>query len=481
MSSSSPVMGLQRPRVSSHPPYTHSHGPQAVKLAAIAGLHLDPWQAYVLDVALAYDELTHKFLCFETGLIVARQNGKGSVLEARELWGLFAGRERLILHSAHEYKTANEAFLRIKTLVEQTPALMSRVKEIRTANGEQGITLHNGNRLRFVARSKGSGRGFSADVTILDEAYALNAEQMAALMPTLSSRPNPQIWYASSAGMVDSETLTAVRKRGVADERDPALAYLEWSCARGSDPTDPERWAEANPALGRRIPLEFIQREQRSLPTEEFARERLSIWSDERTEAVIPLEKWEALKAPAGGTAAAYPLALAVDVPPDRSCASIALAGLPAAPDGTVVEDTRQHLELIDRRDGTSWVADALADLQRRRAPVRIMLDPGSPAGALLPALEQAGVQVTLMTTRQLGQACGALYDAVLEGAIRHTDQAELTAALTVAKQRPLGDAWAWSRKDLTVDISPLIALTNAKLGLDLHLAAAGDPLSLLF
>jgi phage terminase large subunit-like protein len=83
-------------------------------------------------------------------------------------------------------------------LFEGDPELKKQIKHIHRANGEQGIELRNGSRLRFVARTKGSGRGFTADLVILDEAYALTPEQMSALIPTLSSRPNPQIWYTSS-------------------------------------------------------------------------------------------------------------------------------------------------------------------------------------------------------------------------------------------------------------------------------------------
>jgi hypothetical protein len=40
---------------------------------------------------------------------------------------------------------------------------------------------------------------------------------------------------------------------------------------------------------------------------------------------------------------------------------------------------------------------------------------------------------------------------------------------VTGAKKRPLGDAWAWSRKSSAVDISPLVACTLARF------AVAGD------
>jgi hypothetical protein len=64
----------------------------------------------------------------------------------------------------------------------------------------------------------------------MDEALYLAALTMAALLPVLSARPNPQIMYASSAGVATSDHLRGVRDRGRAGG-DPSLIYLEW-CSR---------------------------------------------------------------------------------------------------------------------------------------------------------------------------------------------------------------------------------------------------------
>jgi hypothetical protein len=56
--------------------------------------------------------------------------------------------------------------------------------------------------------------------------------------------------------------------------------------------------------------------------------------------------------------------------------------------------------------------------------------------------------------------------DAAAQGEVRHLATAELIAALDGALKRPLGDAWAWSRKSSSVDISPLVAATLALWGL---------------
>jgi phage terminase large subunit-like protein len=213
ISPASELLGAQRPRVSSGPSFRSSAGVEAIELAASAGLVLDDWQQHVLEVALG-ERPDGKWAAFEVGLIVGRQNGKGSILEARELAGLFLFGEQLILHSAHEFKTAQEAFRRVLALIQNTPDLDKLVSRVRTSHGEEGIELRSGARLRFVARSTGSGRGFSGDVVILDEAYNLPAQAMGALLPTMAARPNPQVWYTSSAGTDDSEVLARVKERG---------------------------------------------------------------------------------------------------------------------------------------------------------------------------------------------------------------------------------------------------------------------------
>lgn len=96
------LRGVQTPRVSCWPDYATSAGREAVDLARSCGLWLDPWQAFVLEHGLG-ERSDGKWSAFECAIVVSRQNGKGSILEARELAGLFLFDEQLILHSAHEF------------------------------------------------------------------------------------------------------------------------------------------------------------------------------------------------------------------------------------------------------------------------------------------------------------------------------------------------------------------------------------------
>ena len=219
------LVGSQVPRYLLVPRAKSSAGPEAVELAASAGLELDPWQSLVLEGALA-EAPDGRWAAKEVGLIVPRQNGKGGILEARELAGLFLFGEMLILHSAHEFKTAVEAFRRVLSLIQNTPDLDRRVQRVSTSHGEEGVELIGGQRLRFVARSTGSGRGFTGDCVILDEAYNLSPAVIAALLPTMAAVRNPQLWYTSSAPLPrsESDTLRRLCKRGREGAREAMAA-----------------------------------------------------------------------------------------------------------------------------------------------------------------------------------------------------------------------------------------------------------------
>jgi phage terminase large subunit-like protein len=446
------------------PPSRWSEGERVAGLAARAGLHLDDWQAFVLDQGLGRRD-DRMWAAFEVALIVSRQNGKGSILEALELAALFLDDfgANLILHSAHEFKTAAEAFLRVRSLISDNPVFERRVERIRTAAGQEAVELKNGKRLRFIARSKGSGRGFSADLVILDEAYELGSDQMAALLPTLSTRPNPQVWYTSTAGMESSTQLARVRARGLAGG-DPSLAFFEWSAeedpeqpglALGMD--DPAVWALANPGMGIRISREYIGRERAALDDFAFARERLGIgvYPADPTEVwgVISRDAWTELADAA--SAADDPVALVADAMPGGAKSAVCIAGTRS--------DGLMHIEVVDHKQGTAWVVPRVTELWRKHNPCAVVVDPSGPLGSIITDLEQAGIEVMQPSPREAAQACGQFFEAVTDAkTVRHRGDPALERALGGAATRLLADAWAWDRRTPSTDICPLVAVTYA-------------------
>ncbi len=457
------ILGDQRPRLFSAPPSPWSEGDRVRDLAASARLYLDDWQEHVLDVGLGRRD-DGMWAAFEVALIVSRQNGKGSILEALELAALFLDDfgANLILHSAHEFKTAAEAFLRIRSLITDNPLLESRVERIRTGAGSEAIELKNGKRLRFIARSKGSGRGFSADLVILDEAYNLGSDAMAALLPTLSTRPNPQVWYTSSAGTETSTQLARVRERGLTGT-DPSLAFFEWSVDEDDyDPADPSAWAVANPGLGIRISPEYVERERAALDADAFARERLGVgmYPVDPSSAwlVISRGEWEARADPGSGRPRPG-VAVAADASPGQVSGAVSVSGYRA--DGKLVVEIPEG----DHRPGVGWIVPRLVEFQRKHRPCAVVIDPRGPAAGLIPEAERAGLEITKPTLGDAAQAFAQFHAAVCEppGTLVHLGQAELAAALAGAVAADTGDGGKlWARKDTTVDISPLVAVTLA-------------------
>ena len=138
------------------------NGREAVELAESAGLILDPWQQYVLEHSLG-ERRDGKWAAPEVGLCVPRQNGKGSILAARELAGLFLFDEELIIHSAHEQATASGQFQRLLDLIDGVPEFTRRMLRPLRGKGAEVIRLratagHKHQDITFKTRTGGGGR-----------------------------------------------------------------------------------------------------------------------------------------------------------------------------------------------------------------------------------------------------------------------------------------------------------------------------------
>jgi len=461
------TLELTRPRICHVPEYVRSLGRDAIELGVSAGLLADPHQEFVLEHACGVKE-DGSWAAFEVGLCEPRQNGKGGILELRELAGMFLWEwERLLVHSAHEFRTSLEHFLRLQDCIE-TAGLQSELKArggVVRGHGEEGFILKDGTRMHFRTRTKKGGRGFSSDFLALDEAMIISEAMHGALLPTLRARANPQVWYTGSA--VDQEvheygvTFARVRQRGQ-EGRDDSLAYFEWSV----DLDDPEGvteemaeneelWAQSNPALDVRISREHMRKELASMDSRTFAVELLGVGDWPRTDGtrlspILPAE-WDALIDP--NSVLQDQICLAYDVSPERKC-SVAAAGKNA--------DGNWHVEVIAQWPGTRWLPAKLAELDAEHQPLEIVCDGYGPAASVVGKVMQEGTTVRLLNSEEHAQACGQLTDIVTQRTLRHLGSSEIGNAVRGAATRPLGDRWAWSRKSSSVDISPLVAATLA-------------------
>ncbi len=493
---------VRRPRINLIPEHAATLGPEACALARQAGLVADDWQEESVAAILAIRS-DRRWACQVYAEFVARQNGKGSILEIRVLFGFLVLSEHEIVWTAHLFNTAVKAFVRLKQLFKNLgrqvnekddelwavtiPGLGRDVLvKFTNTNGLQSITrLDTGAKIEFLARSSGGGRGFTGDLLIIDEAFAFTDEQQAALLPTLSARsmeqPGPQIIFMSSPPLKSEPDKVVFRIKKRSESDNPGrLGFRDWGLAGNLenlgeiDFNDRANWYATNPALGVRISEEWIEEtELGNLSELDLARERFGIWPPypADTEAIIDFATWKDLADPESKPGKDF--AYAVDITPDRKWAAIGVYG-PRS-------DGLGHAEVIEHREGTSWIVPWLAERVERWNPVAVALDVKGPAGSLILSLKDAGISLPakgtdgksaeprrgdlfIPTANEYAGACGALVDEIDQGKLRHRGQIPLNSAVGGVAPRPLGDSYAWGRKTSSANIAPLVAITLARL-----------------
>lgn len=473
---------MVRPRICVVPESASSRGEEAVEFVRSVGLTLDDWQEFVLREMLGVDA-NGRWAADEVGLTLSRQNGKTVVAVARELCALFLFGDELVIHSAHERPASFEAFLMLISAIEGSADLSSKVKAIRRQAGNEGVDLLEGGRIRYRTRTKGGGRGFACDTLVLDESHTLSDAAMAAMVPMLQTRIGQAFYLGTAVDKTIHEhgavfTLLRERARSGQSER---LFYAEWSPLipldehgreAGPDDLDDEFLDDelniraANPALATgRLTLEAIAMERRSLSRRAFAVERLSC-GDRPTAASegdgpFSVERWLELVDEASQPL--EPLVLSVDFNPAGRAAFAAAgrredgkvhAGLVASDlqvEGTTV-DTPGSLGEVLRNFVREHVTDdhVLVDERVLRAHTKELIEDATYA------------MVVPVTTSGYADACDRLVALVNEDRLRHVGSKTLTDSLKVARARPFGDSFLWSRRLSAGDCSPVIAMTLA-------------------
>lgn len=444
-----------------------SYGDLAGEFAAGYGLRPDPWQQLVLDDWMAMRN--GQWAALTCGLAVPRQNGKNALLEMRELFGM-VGRGERILHTSHEMKTSRRAFKRLLYFfgsrandpAAQFPELNSRVAEIRLVNGQESITLKNGGSVEVIARSKNSGRGFTVDVLVMDEAQEMADDDLESLMPTTSAAPqgNPQWIFTGTppGAKAAGEVFTRVRSEALGG-KSLRLAWHEWSAAADVDLDDRAVWYDVNPALvAGRLQIAVLEGERARFSDEGFSRERLGMWASAASQQVIADADWARQADPISVPTDRF--ALGIEVSSGGESASVALAGLRG--------DGAWHVELDEQRTGTAWVVPYVSALLAVNPAIRaVIADAGGPAALLSDDFVKAKVRVTYPKVVEVAAACEHLREGIVAGRVRHTGQHQLTAALQVARRRVLAERgiWFWSRKNITADITPIQAASLALWG----------------
>lgn len=472
-----------QPRFGWAPPAARSLGRDCIEFWEAHGGRLFEWQKLVIDGFLGLDE-NDQWVAANCGLNVARQNGKGVVLQALEVFAAFELGVDLVIHTAHEFATSQEHQLRLESFIQDSPSLHAMVKDkggYRHANGQESINLKNGRRIAFKARTGGGGRGWSAGWLVWDEAMVVPDTVVGAQKPTTRATTAPhgrKTFYAGSA--VDQDVhaygvnFAIIRERGI--ERSGRVAYFEWS-APFDHPSELDddalrnrsNWYAANPSMEEGLVAEETMADEvESMPTRTAAVELFGVGDWPRTDGledtVIDVKVWDALARSPEEAVLDEPYVGSFDVSPERH-GSVAVSGRN--------QNDRFQTEIHDHRPGTGWMVDRIVEMNDRGLFEEWVCDGAGPGASLVLELKERGVNVRTLTATEHGQAWGRFVDMVNDGELEHLGDVVLRDAIRGAKPRTIGDgASAWGRRQSSVNIAPLVAST---LGLGAAAGVASD------
>lgn len=362
-----------------------------------------------------------------------------------------------VIWTAHRKTTAAETFRQFDGMAKR-PKVAAHVRQVFRGKGDEAIWFNNDSHIMFGARESGFGRGMSdVDVLVFDEGQILPESTLEDMGATQNVAGNPLTFVIGTPPRPrdDGEFFTLLRQEALDGESDATL-YIETSADRGSDPMDRVQWRKGNPSFPHRTSERAMLRLRKKLKNDDaWNREARGIW-DELTKQFSPVNGalWVdgVDVGPPDGT---KPAALGVDMSHDRQI-SVGACWL---------EEDSAHVEEVwagvDEPGAVDWVVARAG----RRMPV--VIDTMSPASSMIPVLKARGVKVHAGSAGDMARGCGLIVSDLDAGRLTQSDQESLNDARDGARKRAIGTAggWGYDRKDPSVHIHPLVAVTMARVG----------------
>jgi hypothetical protein len=354
---------------------------------------LDPWQRWLAIHAGELNEAGAPRFRLVL-VLVARQNGKTSLLVALALYWLFVEFQPLVLGTSSKLDYAKEAWDAAVKMAKASPALGPEIPTrggIRNANGEQTLTTADGSRYKIAAANSDAGRSMTVNKLILDELRQhFSWEAYDAATPTQNAVWDAQAWMLSNQGDSRSIVLHTLRKSAIehikSENGDPNLGIFEWSAPKGSDPEDVAALAQANPNAGRRViwsGLLGAAKRVKQPGTDPkaltgFMIECMCMEVDQLDPAVNPV-KWKLCGKGGSLDDLRDRLALVFDISLDGQHATVAAAA--RRDDGVVVVDS---VAAFEGPQSTAQLRKALPHLVQRIKPQRVSYFPNGPAAVMV-------------------------------------------------------------------------------------------------
>ena len=250
----------------------------------VLNVKLMRWQRRVLAGMTAYNIVDGKEVWVHrvSYTSVARQNGKTVTIAALLGWflctqGKARGGKQLVMSVAHKLDLATVLFNYLAPILEAKFGAT-----VIWSYGRQVLTMPDGSQWMPRAATPGVGHGYSIDLCIVDEWWAVSEEAIDnGLMPAMRARKNPLLAGFSTAGDASSKSMLRWREQGlraVDSGKNTALYFAEFS-PPVMDYMTPAAWRYANPALSDGLlDMSVIEAEAQSPDRNSFLRASVNIF-----------------------------------------------------------------------------------------------------------------------------------------------------------------------------------------------------------
>ena len=415
-----------------------------------APIELDEWQKWLLRHILERYPADHPDypgeLRYRQVLVsMGRQNGKTVVGGGLAL-------ESMLFQKGD---VTSIIYDRVKHVIDFHGWLAKRFK--RTTE-TRGIAKQDGTGKYKVSPAKeGALQGKPFVRVILDEGHLAKKGIWTAATKGTTAMDDAMVIMITTAGDQTSETLIELYKSASKAIENPATnerfgAFI-WEAPTGAPIDSPTAIMTANPAIAcGRIPLDRVLSDILTQPEHEVRRYTLNQFISGTAASWLPGELFKA--ATGKGISNMQGVVFAVDVARNWEYATIA-----AANSNGDIQETEIVASFVAPTE--QQLFNELTKLYTQHSPRAIAMDDRN-LNSLAKRLKLAGIPVWQLWTKEVSQACSAVYAMFATGTVKHNNDPLLVVQTQNGVTKYSGETWLISREKSNGEIDALIATVFA-------------------
>ena len=340
----------------------------------------------------------------------------------------------------------------------------------------QRIEFDNGSSFIVLKPEAEAYRGEAADCSWLDEAQEIDPlegeDLLAAILPLQDTKPGASLIISGTAGEARTGIFWDYLERGRGGDK--SIGIVDYAAPEDTDweVIEDEHHAmellkTCHPGIGTLTTIDKMIKNYRSMAKPQWAREYLSMWPETFGTTAVQPEQWDAARLQ---TKKQKPprIAFGLAIKPGGSTSAIVAAWRD--------KQNIAHIEVVEHRQGTSWLPKRMQELTTKYRGSTIAYDDigEGKATAVECAPLQPKVKLRMQTYRETSAGCIQFLRELDRGTVKHFDQVGLNEAVVRAGKREIrGDhgMWLWTTIQPGDDITCLDAATRALRNWDQHFA----------